>query len=263
MVRFANTYGPNDWNGAQTAELVKTWPKQSPSDRVPKPAHMGEYGNYSTSGWNVGSKILSRADQSYTVPSGFNIAGQSKRITSFYRKTGVSEHRTEPGFRDTKGGATYTELNAGPVSNSPHSTFRTPFENTASLVLTRRAREMTGHPGAAMYQPSPGGPGSGRSRRSEPGSFKSAPNSMARLEQAAGMSTPKQKVDWDWDPLPMYHSCNQMYGSHYHDKTRPKQLTVDDPLNRSAGKSWSGFLTPTQIQRAMQNPGECLIPPPM
>lgn len=247
MVRFANTYGPNDWNGAETGALLRSWPKQLPNQLYPRPPHEGEYGGFSTSSWATGSKILCRADQSYTHPDGFNIAGQSKRITSFYRKTGVSEHRSEPGFRDTKGGCTYTEINAAPTA-SPMSTFRSPFENTASLVLTRTARERLGTHGGPFREAGSQG-GSVHSRRSM--SQKSAPNS-GKMFSGAGTSG-RGKADWDWDPLPMYHTCNQLYGSQ-------TLLDPTDPKATSAGKSWSGFLTPTKLQKALKNPGECIAP---
>lgn len=41
---------------------------------------------------------LGHAGQSFQAPC--FPAGMSKRMGAFYEKTGVSQHRTEPGFRD-------------------------------------------------------------------------------------------------------------------------------------------------------------------
>jgi len=214
-----------DKQGLLTADLITNqWPTR-PGEPRPK--------EYSTSAQHIGVGVTCHATNSYDAPS--RPAGGSKRQGAFYEKTGVQMHRTEPGFRDTKGKCTLTE---------------TPLQDYGTL---RRSERLPGagtmvlsNPGNAMGRPGSGGAQSGRSRRSNASHRSSASQRSERSGRSAASSVPSwtQKVPsrapWNFDSLPMYQRTNEGYGKCYNDAGLSGRI-------QAAGKSESGFLDPADL----------------
>mmetsp|Transcript_86189 Transcript_86189/g.168585 ORF Transcript_86189/g.168585 Transcript_86189/m.168585 type:complete len:228 (+) Transcript_86189:75-758(+) len=218
-----------DLNGGMTADLVKNqWPARA-GEPPPK-----EYG---TTAHNIGTGIRCNADQSFRPPS--CAAGTSKRIGAFYEKTGVSQHRTEPGFRETKGMATLTEVpvpNYGTLKRSMNS-----LPSAGSLVLGGGRDDDT------MSRRSRSSAASGRSRAS-------AARSQRTQSSRGGMSAVSEAPSWtqrignpppfNFESLPIYERTNEAYG-------RGARTVVQC---RPAGKSESGFLDPAELVAKLTRP---------
>lgn len=257
-------YGPLDWNGGETAELVQHWPH-----RPRQPGQPMEKEWYPMSS-ELGRQVRCNATQSFDPVS--KPAGQSKRITAFYSKTGVLEHRTEPQFKDFKGlqANNLTEVNAEPLYSRPT------FQGTAPLILTRGARsklglttshsapDLTAHLRPSMVEtlrPSEvasitGGPqeGSGRFHPRAPASSKASSrgsrSSMKSLKSHTSerLETPqwfdKNPPPWSFEPLPIYKTSSRVIGLP-HQVIGPQM--VPDPL--AAGRTVSGFTTPRTLMK--------------
>jgi len=219
-----------DKNGSQTYDLVANqWPLREGEAR-PK-----EYG---TSSSHIGVGVRCHATQSYRPPS--KPAGTSKRMGNFYEKTGVSQHRTEPGFRDMKGQGTLTEV---PLPG--YGTIRRPLTlpRAGSAVLSDRCGMDDDTVSTAS-----------RRSRCTTGSCKTAATGSS-TRSAGGASVQSRDVPWartptqpwDFETKPMYKRTNETYGS-----TQPFPC-------RPAGKSQPGFVDPeTFIATFTRVPGgEC------
>eukprot|EP00746_Dinoflagellata_sp_MGD_P162117 gnl/MRDRNA2_/MRDRNA2_89535_c0_seq1.p1 gnl/MRDRNA2_/MRDRNA2_89535_c0~~gnl/MRDRNA2_/MRDRNA2_89535_c0_seq1.p1 ORF type:complete len:267 (+),score=19.46 gnl/MRDRNA2_/MRDRNA2_89535_c0_seq1:132-932(+) len=251
-------YGPLDWNGGETSELIQQWPH-----RPRQPGQPLEPEWYSSNA-EIGRQVRCHATQSFEpVPKP---AGTSKRITAFYSKTGVLEHRTEPQFKDFKGlqHNGLTEMNAEPLYARPT------FQGTAPLILTRGARSKMGlttsqsAPDLKTLRPSEvaaltGGPheGSGRFHPAAPPSVRSSHSKASKASRqsqrtAGGMSssepptTPtwftKNPPPWNFDTLPTYKTSSRVIGL-------PHQVVGPhmEKEARAAGRSVSGFITPRTL----------------
>lgn len=275
-------YGPLDWNGGETSELVQHWPH-----RPRQPGQPLEKEWYSCNA-EIGRQVRSNATQSFDPVS--KPAGQSKRITAFYSKTGVLEHRTEPQFKDFKGlqANCLTEVNAEPLYARPT------FQGTAPLILTRGARSKLGlttsqsAPDLRTLRPSEiasftGGPqeGSGafhprapsirstnsransqasRGSRHSGHSQKSGNSYGGHSRQSSQRSTPswfeKNPPAWSFDALPIYNTSSRVIGLP-HQIVGPQQ--APDP--RAAGRSVSGFITPRTLVKNFTEPNGIPVPP--
>jgi len=249
-------YGPLDWNGGETSELVTHWPH-----RPRQPGQPLEPEWYSSNA-EIGRQVRCHATQSFDPVS--KPAGQSKRITAFYSKTGVLEHRTEPQFKDFKGLSLngLTEVNAEPLYARPT------FQGTAPLVLTRGARSKLGlttslsAPDLKTLRPSEiaavtGGPqeGSGRFHPAAPPSVRSNHSRASKASRHSmggrSASTPsvrstpswfnKNPPPWNFEALPIYKTSSRVIGL-------PHQVVGGaGPEPRAAGRSVSGFITPRTL----------------
>jgi hypothetical protein len=252
-------YGPLDWNGGETSELVQHWPH--------RPRHPGQplEPEWFSSNAEVGRQVRCHATQSFDPAS--KPAGQSKRITAFYSKTGVLEHRTEPQFKDFKGLQQngLTEVNAEPLYSRPT------FQGTAPLILTRGAQAKMGlrgsqsAPDLKTLRPSEvaamtGAPheGSGRFHPAAPPSVRSSHSKASKASRqsqksvgSAGTGPSRQSTPswfqrnppaWNFDTLPTYHTASRVIGLP-HQVVGP-QMEID---KRAAGRSVSGFITPRTL----------------
>lgn len=243
---------PYDRQGFQTADLVQNqWPL--------RPGEHPVIREFSTTTGHYGTGVRCHAGQSYQPPS--NPAGTSKRMGAFYEKTGVMQHRTEPGFRDTKGAATLTEA---PVDN--YGTLRpSALPKTGSMVLSGTGREpqkfyTRGHPQYERPRPmisddavsvrSRGSRASGVSRGSR-GSRQS--DGGMSVGSAAISETPSwarrtnlrsAPAPWNFETLPMYEKSSENYGKKPRD---PSGHHIRHP----AGKSESGFLSPAELVKTL------------
>mmetsp|Transcript_105383 Transcript_105383/g.187383 ORF Transcript_105383/g.187383 Transcript_105383/m.187383 type:complete len:260 (-) Transcript_105383:52-831(-) len=244
---------PYDTLGLHTADLVnRQWPLR-PGERTPR--------EYTKNNDDYGTHVHCHATQSYSAPS--IPAGTSKRMGAFYEKTGVSQHRTEPGFRDTKGMATLTEK---PIQGygTLRQTNRLPGAGHTILMSHPGATEPrapnftqsmhVAYPPAEVLTIRPGS-GGGQSRRSRAsnGSRRSQTNSMrssARSGRSEASSVPswarrtaeiQSSQPWNFESLPMYDRTNATYGKlHASHGAESYQM-------KPAGKSESGFIDPQQL----------------
>merc|ERR1719482_2680635 len=112
--------------GELTADLIhNNWPSRT-GEQLPR-----EFG-VSSRDWGVHCPC--NASQIYEEPP--KPAGTSKRISAYYRKTGNMQNRTEPGFKDTRGPATLTEVygSHGPVYGTMRQSTRMP--QTGAMVIS-------------------------------------------------------------------------------------------------------------------------------
>lgn len=216
---------PYDKQGFLTADLINNqWPTR-PGDPRPK--------EYMTSAQHIGVGVICNATNSYDPPS--RPAGGSKRQGAFYEKTGVQMHRTEPGFRDTKGKCTLTET---PLQDYGTLRRSTRLPGAGTMVLS--------NPGDAMGRPGSGSAQSGRSRRSNASHRSSASQRSERSVRSGASSAPSwtQKApprgQWNFNALPMYQRTNEVYGKCHTDVGLSGRM-------QAAGKSESGFLDPADL----------------
>eukprot|EP00927_Polykrikos_kofoidii_P063488 TRINITY_DN58317_c0_g1_i1.p1 TRINITY_DN58317_c0_g1~~TRINITY_DN58317_c0_g1_i1.p1 ORF type:complete len:230 (-),score=30.85 TRINITY_DN58317_c0_g1_i1:302-991(-) len=216
---------PYNRQGLETQVLIHdSWPVRA-GEACPK-----EYG---TSTAAYGRGILCNKEQSYEPPT--MPAGQSKRISAFYKKTGCLSHRTEEGFRDTRAPCVLTETplqGYGTVRNST-------LPEAYSIVMG---------PSSSSAVPPPTGSSARRSdrvsldRRSErTPSEKSQQSRASSVPSWTKKQTGKQEP-WNFDPLPMYEKTSERYGNEA--KIQPSR---DPRLRKPAGKSASGFLEPADL----------------
>lgn len=233
---------PYDTLGLQTADLVNNWPLR-PGEPQPK--------EYSKTHHDYGVHVNCHATQSFAAPS--YPAGTAKRMGAFYEKTGVTQHRTEPGFRDTKGSSTLTEL---PMQG--YGTLRQSrrLPGAATLMLSAPALSEAAHsriqPPQMSQSAGYGRPGSGgaQSRRSRASSNRSgqsqrsAASSQRSVAQSQASSVPswakrthaeQMARGWNYETLPMYDRTNASYGSQH-------QRALEMGGAKPAGKSHSGFI---------------------
>eukprot|EP00930_Biecheleria_cincta_P104225 TRINITY_DN96415_c0_g1_i1.p1 TRINITY_DN96415_c0_g1~~TRINITY_DN96415_c0_g1_i1.p1 ORF type:complete len:257 (-),score=36.01 TRINITY_DN96415_c0_g1_i1:218-988(-) len=235
---------PYDTLGLQTADLINNqWPLR-PGEPRPK--------EYSRTHHDYGVHVNCHATQSFSAPS--YPAGTAKKAGAFYDKMGVTQHRIEPGFRDTKGSCTLTEL---PMQG--YGTLRQSrrLPGAATLMLSAPALSEAA---AARIQPPQmhqsagyGRPGSGaaQSRRSRASSTRSgqsqrsAANSQRSVAQSQASSVPswakrtqaeQMSRGWNFESLPMYDRTNATYGNQHH-----RALEMGNST-KAAGKSESGFI---------------------
>eukprot|EP00397_Hematodinium_sp_SG-2012_P047400 GEMP01053897.1.p1 GENE.GEMP01053897.1~~GEMP01053897.1.p1 ORF type:complete len:217 (+),score=14.55 GEMP01053897.1:86-652(+) len=165
------TYAPLDWNGAEAAGIIHTWPVRNERHSCSLSKQRSWRPDYFTAAHNIGVNIRCNAGS----PFHFNSertqvdkpAGTSKRCSSFYHKTGVLAHRTEPAYRETKGAHGLTET---------HSKAGRNFDPWRSLTCSP-----------------PRVPGR-RTRSQDP-------------DDITISSLPATR-HWDWEPLPMYRTTN-------------------------------------------------------
>lgn len=224
----AGVAAPYDMSGLETRELL-----HSQFPKAPGPRSVRDFST--TSSINYGSHIPCNADCVYRAPE--VLAGSSKRMGAFYEKTGVRQNRLEPGFRDTKAQATYTELPPADYGTLRRST-RLP--TAGSAVLGSEAGSRLGSPGAASRRSNASG-ASGRSRRSEARSASSSVPSWAKRTAEAQRAQP-----WDFKPLPMYRRSNDIYGNAASDRAA---MAI-----RPAGQSHGGFIDEKELIRTLTQP---------
>lgn len=221
---------PYDTLGLQTADLVKNqWPTR-PGEPRPK--------EYTSTNYAYGIHVPCHATQSYQAPT--FPAGTSKRMGAFYEKTGVLQHRTEPGFRDTKGRSGLTET-AIPDYGTLRKSTRLP--GTASMILRTPALSEKDPPMVARIN-SPGAASrrskaSTASRRSEARSEASSVPSWAARSAALRANQP-----WNFEALPMYERTNASYGKCHTMASMAQRV-------QPAGKSESGFMEPSELIAAL------------
>jgi hypothetical protein len=225
----AGVASPYDLSGFETRELIHgQFPK------APGPRSVRDFST--TNGTNYGSRVPCNADCVYRAPE--ILAGSSIRQGAFYEKTGVRQHRLEPGFRDLKGPATYTELPTADYGTLRRST-RLP--TAGSAVLGSEAGSRLGSPGAASRRSNASG-ASGRSRRSE--ATRSAASSVPSW--AKRTAELQRAQPWDFNPLPMYRRSNDIYGSGANDRAA---MAI-----QPAGQSHSGFVDEKELIRTLTEP---------
>lgn len=218
-----------DLSGGETAHLIKSqW--QAP--------HLGtRAADFSSTGSQYGKGVRCHAAQSYSAPSA--PAGTSKRMGVFYERNGALQHRTENGFRETRGRATLTEIHQPGYGSGT-------LRKSGARLPAAGSTVVLGLP--ATYD---GGNHSrnstGLSRRSSR-SVGSAHSSKAATTSEPAMGTitesalPTQpaKQQWNYDPLPMYAKTSDRIGKEHAAAATSHQM-------RSAGKSDSGFIEPSQL----------------
>lgn len=215
----------HDRSGGMAADLVQNqWPTR---DGEPRPKE------YSTTAYKIGTGVHCNAQQCYRPPS--VAAGTSKRMGAFFEKTGVMQHRTEPGFRDLKGMATLTEVPMRGYGTLKQSSAR--MANAASLVLhvgrdddaaSQRSRSSAAGSAAGSRR-------SGQSRRS------ASAASSVRSETPSWARHQPPPPPYNFDCLPMYDRTNASYGKRAHELYQ----------SRAAGKSESGFMDPGELVAAL------------
>eukprot|EP00444_Apocalathium_aciculiferum_P023001 CAMPEP_0183429530 /NCGR_PEP_ID=MMETSP0370-20130417/48934_1 /TAXON_ID=268820 /ORGANISM="Peridinium aciculiferum, Strain PAER-2" /LENGTH=221 /DNA_ID=CAMNT_0025614599 /DNA_START=42 /DNA_END=704 /DNA_ORIENTATION=- len=204
-----------DLGGGQTAYLMQNQFVTRANEPRPN--------EFSTTAHAIGKNVRCHAESVYRPPS--NAAGTSKRMGAFYEKTGVLQHRTEPGFRDMKGSGTLTEM---PMMN--YGTIRRPLQASGSQVLTISSRRLDDD---AMSRRSRS---SAASSRRSIGSMRSdAPSSVPSWVHRQPSPQP-----WNFESLPMYEKTSDTCG-----KNANQAHIVH--LTGAAGKSESGFLDPSKL----------------
>merc|ERR1719238_2354685 len=83
--------------------------------------------NFVLSSGNYGRAVGCNANQTYVSTCDRRPAGDSKRITAFYQKTGTRDHRSEPEFRDYLGSSQLTEVQAARAGGP--NTIRAPADS--------------------------------------------------------------------------------------------------------------------------------------
>lgn len=235
----------HDRGGGETADLIKSqWPRRM---------NMSRPNEYMTTTNNYGVKVLCNVGQSYAPPPMH--AGTSKRMGDWYEKTGVLQHRTEPGFRDTKAPSMLTE-----VPMQGYGTIRKPprLVDAGSMVLSRATPSGLSNSQAVLprrdddvasrhsRQSSAAGSAGGMSRRSAAASSVSAAGHAAPPSWAQqGTAVARGTQPWRFDPLPMFERTNEQYG---------KTGTGMYNKSQAAGKSESGFLDPKDLIATLTRP---------
>lgn len=226
-----------DRGGSQTADLINTqWPtlQGEPRPRV-----------YQTSSGHIGTGVLCHATQSFRAPE--MPAGTSKRMGAYYEKTGALQHRTEPGFRNTKQGGSLTET---PIAE--RRTLRQPsaLPGAGSMVLsTPASRQHEERP------PREGNTTNRRSRSSAASSRASAGRDVSASAASAAGAAPtwtrqaSAPQPWNFETLPMYQRSSETYG-----KGHTSMQATNKQLTRAAGKSESGFMDPAELVAKLTRP---------
>eukprot|EP00427_Karlodinium_veneficum_P005096 CAMPEP_0169151478 /NCGR_PEP_ID=MMETSP1015-20121227/50855_1 /TAXON_ID=342587 /ORGANISM="Karlodinium micrum, Strain CCMP2283" /LENGTH=250 /DNA_ID=CAMNT_0009220915 /DNA_START=48 /DNA_END=800 /DNA_ORIENTATION=+ len=240
---------PYDTNGSQTADLVHNgWPRRPGSYRGPLARQ------FDTTTANYGVGVACHAAQSYAEPC--KAAGQSKRISAAYQKTGVLSHRCEEGFRDTRAACTLTEAPAnfvyGTMRQTLRGTDRVPAQNTIHGTGT-----LPSAGNMVLRVPSPtGSQRSGQSQRSRASSHRSKSSKVPSrtsdsISSCSHGRNPNWFQDrcapWNFEPLPMYERTNQNYGKVNQSNFRG----LDHSLMPPAGKSESGWLETDDLVRTL------------
>lgn len=232
----AGIRAPCDKYGGETADLIHNgWPLRV-TDSKPR--------EFFTTAHTYGVHVGCNAENSYEAPA--KPAGQSKRISAFYQKTGVMQHRTEPGFRDTKGGSALTEVPM-PEYGTLRKSSRLP--GTASMVLGASTGSVPTirAPSERMEIPPQTG-GSGRSRASRASSYGSRQSFQSDASRPPSwVLTQPQRKHWNFEPLPMYERTNATYGKDHRAAAR-------NPTGIAAGKSESGFLDSADLIATLTRP---------
>lgn len=215
-----------DKNGAETADLIHNqWPLYPGQTRF-----VNEYSKVSE---RIGTRVHCHAGQSYVAPE--FPAGTSKRNGDFYVKTGVQQHRLEPGFRDTKGRCTLTETHI-PGYGTMRASMRLPSAGT--LVLTP-SQVQTLRP-ASVGGASRRSNGSQRSRQSAGGSVRSQRSNASSTPSWVKKTGADQPQEWSFEALPMYQRTSEAYG-------KMANASVEAGRMRAAGRTDSGFVDPSQL----------------
>mmetsp|Transcript_6375 Transcript_6375/g.11649 ORF Transcript_6375/g.11649 Transcript_6375/m.11649 type:complete len:239 (+) Transcript_6375:94-810(+) len=222
---------PYDTMGLQTADLITNqWPRQAGQ------THPKEF--FKTS-HDYGVHIPCHAGQSYQAPC--VPAGTSKRMGAFYEKTGVMQHRTEPGFRDKKGNATLTEL---PLPEYGTLRRSTRFPTASSLILDRSAPAMPGVERLTISAPSERPPSDTASRRSNVSKASSRRSQASRASSqpswARRTAQQQREQNWNFDALPFYERSNAAYGKTWREAESHYAV-------KPAGKSESGYIDPQEL----------------
>lgn len=236
---------PYERQGLETADLINNqWPLRHGEYPV-----IREYGRTAA---DIGTGVHCHASNSYSAPS--YPAGTSKRMGAFYEKTGVLQHRTEPGFRDKRGMATLTEV---PLEG--YGTLRqSNLPKTGSMVLGRESQRFftRGHPEAPVIKAPDYDTASMRSRGSRASGASRTSRASGRSQQAessysAVSSQPSwarrtnlrsEMAPWNFDTLPMYEKSSESYG---------KQNRTAPMRSHPAGRSESGFMGPEELIRTL------------
>jgi len=205
-----------DRSGGDTALLIQNqWPV-----RPGFQPHVPEFGT--TSG-HYGHSVQCHADQVYESPP--KQAGKSDRISVFYQRTGVRQHRAEAGFRDTKASCTLTETPAtyfGILQRSSQ------FPGAGSLVLSSQQFGQHYNTGTKPSSTPRSVSGSATSRgKSHSGA--SADSTPSSIMYATNKTT-----------LPQYQRTSTDYG-------KTHNALKSSNRAKAAGKTESGFLEPTEL----------------
>jgi hypothetical protein len=233
-----------DWTGAETSDLIHNGWALQPGER--------KVSEFAVSSGQTGANVRCSINQTYQSPG--RPAGQSTRISAFYQKTGGRNHRTEPEFRDYRGGSTLTEVR----EDWGLGTVRVPNESKDFRPLDPRSHPA--HPQATLRPPK-----TGVSAISAPRSQRSTASSAARSSASSVRSAipewaqEQAQEKWDFGQLPMYETSATAYGR------KPKQQgwvagrsevgTSRGSAIRAAGKSVSGFVEPAELVAKLTRAG--------
>jgi len=239
---------PYDTLGLQTADLINNqWPLRSGEPR-PK--------EFSVTSTEYGVHVPCHAGQSFQAPC--LPAGMSKRMGAFYEKTGVSQHRTEPGFRDKKGMGTLTELKipeygtlrrstrlpgAGTLllekaPSAPLSAFSSQRSQLSQpkLQVTARPEDLESNAGSRRSTQSK----ASRASRASKGSNASRRTASTTASWAQRTRAQQEAQPWNFEALPFYDRTNASYG-------RTWQQAASHAAIKPAGKSESGYIEPAEL----------------
>ncbi|OLP82834.1 hypothetical protein AK812_SmicGene36479 [Symbiodinium microadriaticum] len=222
---------PYDTMGLQTADLITNqWPLRSGEVRPQE---------FFKTSHDYGVHIPCHAGQSFQAPC--IPAGTSKRMGAFYEKTGVMQHRTEPGFRDKKGGATLTEL---PMADYGTLRRSTRFPTASTLILDRSAPPLPASERLTISAPSDRPPSDAGSRRSNASKASSRRSQVSRASSqpswARRTASQQRAQSWNFDALPFYERSNATYGKTWRDAESHYAV-------KPAGKSESGYVDPQEL----------------
>eukprot|EP00438_Fugacium_kawagutii_P006345 Skav208391 [mRNA] locus=scaffold1179:20990:24283:- [translate_table: standard] len=224
---------PYDTLGLQTADLITNqWPLRSGLWEVmgsePRPKE------FTITSTQYGVHVPCHAGQSFQAPC--LPAGMSKRMGAFYEKTGVSQHRTEPGFRDKtfsyssprKGMGTLTELKIPDYGTLRRST-RLPGRDLDALEPTL-PRSALSSQRSQMLEPQLQAIAREDDMVSNAGSRRSTHSKASRASRASRASgasgasggrgsnasrrtrAQQEAEPWNFEALPFYDRTNASYG---------------------------------------------------
>lgn len=248
---------PYDRLGRETAVLIhQSWPTR-PGEALPNIRTGGTtYNSY-------GVRVRCHSDQSYVPPE--KGAGGSTHISAYYQKTGTNQHRTEPGFRDTKAPAMLTEVPIPGYGTVRNSTQRLPQAGSMVLAsgttpLTRRNSVGNAARGGSSSRGSLGPPASGGApllaapSPEAPPAPQAPPTGSSRRSASSGApswtaTAAQMRQPWNFDELPMYRRGNAAYGIGHN-----RDMVDAAARSKAAGKSESGFLENSELIAKLTRP---------
>lgn len=267
-------------HGLETASLicgVGAWPTRF--GEAP-PRGPGDTGTTTSA---YGSRVPCHAEGCYVPP--LMPAGQSARVGSYYHKTGCLQDRVSEGFRETKASCmapTETSLpnygtirkagrtmllKAPPLAMPPTApSFSSTAAPSAATPRDRNLDSSMSARGEATSAGAAGGNGGGVLRSAPDGrqqpedqqQYMASTRKEAKLilEEALSQRSKRSSLTsaapswalknnarhaWNFDPLPFYEKQSETIGKY---ARTPRDAF---PRRPAAGKSESGFMTPTEL----------------